>query len=214
MPSTTFLIVRHAESAANAGAYFASQTDSPLTPRGEQQASRLAQALRTSHFDAIYSSDLLRCRDTIAPIAAGRSPVPIESPLLRERHMGAYTGLSFDAARASDPTLWQRIVSRHPDAAPAGGESLREHSARTATFLDGLVDRHEGHTVLLGSHGVTIQHLIRLLMGVDDLTVPIWFVVDNASVSRIEVHGERNRRHGRLVYANRVVALDGDPPPF
>lgn len=209
---TTFLLIRHAESEANAGAYFASQSDAPLSSRGREQVERLAAALSTARVDAVYSSDLSRARDTVAPIAAARGQRVRESARLRERAMGVLTGMSFDEARQRYPELWAQIARRDPHAAPEGGESHAALFARVAGVLGELRDAHRGESVLVGSHGVAIHHMIRFLIGLHDVEAPLWTTVDNASVTRVELH---ERAQGvvapRLVYANRVVAVEGEP---
>ena len=44
--------------------------DRPLTPRGEQQSERIAEELTSGPVQAIYSSQAVRCRASLAPLAA------------------------------------------------------------------------------------------------------------------------------------------------
>ncbi|MCU0658750.1 MAG: histidine phosphatase family protein [Polyangiaceae bacterium] len=211
---TTLLLVRHAESEANAGAYFGSQSDSKLSEKGRQQVAVLTRALAATPVHAVHCSDLSRARDTVAPAAEARGLPVHATPRLRERAMGVLTGLSFDEARARYPELWREVVARTPHAAPPGGESHAALFDRVASVLAELIQQHRGTTVLIGSHGVAINHMLRFLMGLHDHTLPLWFAVDNASVSRIDIH----HRHGvdapRLTYVNRVAPLDGALLPF
>jgi probable phosphoglycerate mutase len=210
--TTTFLLIRHAESAANAGNYFGSQSDSQLTEIGRAQARRLTAALAAASIDAVYASDLSRARDTVAAIAAARGLALTETPLLRERDMGAFTGLSFDDARARYPAIWARILARDPHVAPPDGESHHDLAARVATFLDGLAARHRGQVVAIGSHGGTIQHLARQLLGVTDLGIPLWIQSSNASTTRIDVYEPvPGVWAARLAYANRILPAGDEP---
>jgi 2,3-bisphosphoglycerate-dependent phosphoglycerate mutase len=207
---TTFLIVRHAESEANAGAYFASQSDSPLSELGRQQVEALTVAMDRVHVHAIYSSDLSRARDTVAAMAASRGLEVTTTERLRERAMGVLTGMTFDDARARFPELWQKMILRDPFAAPEGGESHQQLAARVAGVLDELHARHRGQTVLVGSHGVAIHHMIRYLVGIHDVTLPVWTSVDNASVTRVDIYErEPGHRAPRLVYVNRIAPVAG-----
>ena len=211
-PATTFLVIRHAESVANAGGYFGSQSDSPLTELGWTQARALAMALQHASINAIYSSDLSRARCTVELLASHHGRVIHETPLLRERDMGELTGKSFDEARATLPELWARLVARDPTAKPPGGETQADLGARVERFLSGLLERHLGQVVVIASHGGTIHHLIRQLVGVHDLGIPMWLSVANASISRIDViepsHGVYARR---LTYVNRIVPFGDEP---
>jgi probable phosphoglycerate mutase len=210
--TTTFLLVRHGESEANAGGFFAGQRDACLTELGRAQAERLAAALRDAPIHAVYSSDLARARDTVAPLARALGLDITESNLLRERDMGAFAGVSIDSVRDTHPDIWAGMLVRDPDVAPPDGESHRELSARAARFLDGLAARHAGHTVVISSHGGLIQHLVRQLLGIEDLAVPLWVQTSNTGVTRIELYEAVPGVHAaRLTYANRVLAAPGEP---
>jgi probable phosphoglycerate mutase len=206
---TSFLLVRHAESEANAGAYFGSQSDSKLSEIGRRQVERLTEALAGVQLQAVYSSDLSRAHDTVAPTAA-RLGLPLETtPRLRERHMGALTGLSFEEAKKTYPDMWRDLVARTPHAAPPGGESHADLFGRVGSLLDELAAKHAGQSVLIGSHGVAINHMLRHLMGIMDHANTLWFTVDNASVSRIDIHERHGQSAPRLTYANRIVPAEG-----
>lgn len=208
----TFLVIRHAESEANAGGYFASQSDSGLTELGQRQAAALAAALRNAPIHAVYSSDLSRARLTVAPIAAARGLAVVETPVLRERAMGEFTGMTFEDARDRYPEVWTKLVARDPYVAPPGGESHADLAARVRPFLRELVTRHTGQNVVLGSHGGTIHHLVRQLIGVHDLDLGFWLAVDNASVTRVDLtEPAPGVVTARLAYVNRVVSLEGRP---
>ncbi|MDZ7755283.1 phosphoglycerate mutase family protein [Rhodohalobacter sp.] len=59
---TTFVLVRHAEKIDDS-------TDPDLTPQGYQRAERLAEMLQNIPFDAVYSSERIRTRETVRKIA-------------------------------------------------------------------------------------------------------------------------------------------------
>lgn len=211
---TSFLLVRHAESEANAGAYFGSQSDSKLSEKGRLQVEALTRALRGVAVSAVYSSDLSRAQDTVAPLAQIHGLPLVSTPRLRERAMGVLTGLSFEEAKAQYPDLWRELATRAPHAAPPGGESHAALFERVSAVLDELLSKHRGGTILIGSHGVAINHMLRHLMGIRDHHLPLWFAVDNASVSRIDLHRRHDVEAPRLTYVNRVAPPDGTPIPF
>ena len=62
------IIVRHAESEANSKGisqgYKNEWEDTPLSGKGEQQAKKVAQRLKSEEISLIYSSDLKRAKQT------------------------------------------------------------------------------------------------------------------------------------------------------
>lgn len=56
----TFYVVRHGETEWNVARKIQGHLDSSLTENGLSQAKELGKQLQTTHFDAVFSSDLLR----------------------------------------------------------------------------------------------------------------------------------------------------------
>ena len=61
--TATFILVRHAEKASTP------PKDPPLTDTGRQRAQRLADGLKGTRLDAVYSSRYQRTRQTATPVA-------------------------------------------------------------------------------------------------------------------------------------------------
>lgn len=152
--------MRHGESEANAAHIFAGQTDSPLTPRGREQATVVARALRPVRFDRIVTSTLSRTQDTAALIAAGRG-VPVE-PFddLKEIDLGAAAGKPFDEMRGL-PNYDGDGFTQWP-----GGESLDQVVTRAMRVIDRLVGETPGTTICLVGHGGVTRILVSGFMGV------------------------------------------------
>jgi phosphohistidine phosphatase SixA len=60
---TTFILVRHAEKASS------SEKDPKLTEKGVKRSQQLATFLSEVQVDAIYSTDFIRTRNTVKPLA-------------------------------------------------------------------------------------------------------------------------------------------------
>lgn len=63
-------LIRHGSTAWNKEGRIQGHTDNPLDEEGLQQAEAIAERLSGEHWDYIYSSDLLRARQTAEVIAA------------------------------------------------------------------------------------------------------------------------------------------------
>ncbi|POZ62690.1 histidine phosphatase family protein [Chromobacterium alticapitis] len=161
-PVTRFCLVRHGETNWNREYRLQGHTDIPLNATGQEQAGQLAQAFRADHpFQALYVSDLIRTRQTAAPLLAKLRLSAHYTPQLRERHMGALQGLTYTEAAERIPQVYQRHQARDPDYDLEGGESLHRFSAR---ILDGLADiaaRHPGQDVLIVTHGGVLDIMYR-----------------------------------------------------
>lgn len=203
--TTTILLVRHAESEANAAQMFGSQLDSKLTERGLQQRDVLCNALANVRVEHVFSSDLSRARDTVRPIAESRGLVLAERVAFRERSVGELMGLSFREARERYPEAWLALVKRDPEVRPPGGESLLDLQERVGGALEAVIAECRGSSVVIGSHGVAIYAMVRYLVGLRDPRAPLVLSVNNASVTRIDLVEHEGVVAPRLVYANRIA---------
>lgn len=147
------LLLRHGETALNA-ARVMQPVDTPLSPRGEQQARAAARRLAArGGIGAILSSDLPRARLTADTIAAALAlPVQI-SALLQERNFGDLRGRPYDTL-GFDPLAM--------DAAPPGGESAADFAQRVQQAFDEMLQRHAalGADLLVVTHGLLIRTLL------------------------------------------------------
>ncbi|MEZ4405844.1 MAG: histidine phosphatase family protein [Polyangiales bacterium] len=191
-PARELWLVRHAESEGNRGKRFTGHGPSPLSEKGRRQADALAEAFGALTFEAVYASDLPRAMQTAAPLAQrlGYTIRPWAS--LRERDMGDLVDLSFDEVKARYPEGWSALLRRDPDWAPPNGESHAQCAARVSRAIDEVLSQHARGRVLVVSHGVAINHMLRYLMAVTEPAV--LFTVDNASVQRVEWHDGGLRR--------------------
>lgn len=74
----TVHLIRHAESAANAGAVTADPASIPLTPRGHDQAHSISKAFAAAP-ELIVCSPFLRVQQSAAPTLARFATVPVET---------------------------------------------------------------------------------------------------------------------------------------
>ena len=88
--------------------------------------------------DVTFCTPELRCRQTAA--ALGLDPVPDNG--LRDLAHGDWRGRTLDEVAADDPAAVHAWLT-DPDAAPHGGESIRDFLDRIAAWLDALpLDHH------------------------------------------------------------------------
>ncbi len=153
---TKLVLIRHGETDWNLEGRYQGQSDIPLNANGMLQAKELAEMLRAQHFDAIYSSDLLRARLT-AEILARTTGAPLHvDPRLREINQGQWEGMLFSEIRQRYPEL---IAQRRNDplsVIPPGGESIEQVRERVLAALKAIVTAHPDGEVAIVSHGLAL----------------------------------------------------------
>lgn len=183
--SARLLIIRHGETPANLDATWHGATDTPLTARGREQAKRVAkkvtQVTQLGEVAALYTSPLVRARDTAAAIgrACGLSATVIDD--LREYGVGRFEGMRFRDLHERY-RIWEQM-KLDPDYAPHGGETPGAVAERIVGALQGIARDHRGESVVVVSHGgVLSMAFAQILDGV------YWKwdrVVDNCSLSEL-----------------------------
>lgn len=159
--------------------------DIPLNEVGFAQARATGTRLASEHFDAFYTSDLTRTRQTAEAIAAAVGIEAIPMPDFRERRYGVFEGLTRTEASRQYPQEYAAIVHRDPDCVPPGfGESLAQHSRRVTAALERVAAAHAGGSVLIVTHGGVLDLVNRFVRGwplqpARDFTIP------NAGINRI-----------------------------
>jgi probable phosphoglycerate mutase len=161
---TELLLVRHGETDWNRARRFQGHADQPLNDAGREQARELADALADEEIDAVYTSDLLRARETAEILAARLDAEVVALRELREIDVGSWQGLS-----------WPEIEERHPDGARRwredgqgwdGGETYDELGVRIVAVLREIAARHPGQRVLVVGHGGTVRATRAFVEGV------------------------------------------------
>jgi probable phosphoglycerate mutase len=162
---TELLFIRHGETDWNRLQRFQGQIDVPLNEAGERQAARLAARLAAERHDAFYSSDLLRARQTAAPLASAWGLEPTAHAGLREQSFGVLEGLDVPTIKERHPDLWARWLEHEGDFALPGGESLQQFHRRVLDTVRDLAARHAGARLALVTHGGVLDMLWRTAMG-------------------------------------------------
>jgi len=133
--SNDVLLVRHGETDDNAADRFQGQLDPRLNDRGREQARALARSLAGEGLQAVYSSPLLRARETAEIIGAELDLEPVYDERLMEANTGDWTGLPYAdviAVALDEFRAWRSAdrAFRFP-----GGESVAEQAERVAAAL-------------------------------------------------------------------------------
>lgn len=161
---TRICFARHGETDWNAERRMQGHIDTPLNDHGQAQARLLAQSLqRAGHaFDHLYSSDLERAADTAKQVSSALGLDITINPVFRERHVGVLQGLLLDEAPHAAAEVWQAHLARDIHHDLGGGESIQAFHERAQGALAMLVAAHAGKTILVVSHGGTLDMMYRI----------------------------------------------------
>ena len=157
-PTVTALL-RHGQTPMSVQQRYAGRSDVPLTHVGVQQAVAAANRLAPAGIGVIVTSPLLRAAATAQEVAAVTGAAVVTDDGFRETDFGAWEGLTFAEVRErwpSEVTTWLA----DPDAAPPGGESFTDVSARVTAALHRVLADRDGQRVLVVSHVTPIKTLV------------------------------------------------------
>lgn len=153
---------RHGQTAFNAERRFQGQRDVPLNAVGRAQARRAARHLATLEPTELWSSDLSRAASTAGYLARLTGLEIRQDKDLRERHGGAWEGLTIEEIRERYPddlAAWE----------PPGGETLETVAERTAAALGRIAaGAAPGSLVVVTGHGASLTWGMSRLLGLDD----------------------------------------------
>jgi len=177
------VLVRHAHSTANLKGVLAGRDNRVgLSPRGKREAEELADLLGIGNFDAIYSSPLRRCKETIAPLLALKKQKVEFLDDLQEMEYGRWSGKSLPLLAKEE--LWKAILSRPSTVRFPGGESFVEMSLRANQAV--LAKAAGKNRILIVSHGDVIKSIVAFHLGLAlDLFQRI--SIDPASITTIRI---------------------------
>jgi broad specificity phosphatase PhoE len=198
------LIVRHAESVANAEARMQGQRDYPLSELGERQAALLGRFLVSAgySFDAAYTSPLSRaCATAHALTSALGLPDAERTAELSELNAGSLQGLTRDEIVASFPGFFQRALTELGDFSEYGGESYADVQQRVQALVARWHERHRpaAHRVLVVAHGGTNFHLVKALV-CDPVPRVMSLKFGNCTSTLVRVRERRGQYLGEIVF--------------
>ena len=148
--------VRHGEVEEAYRGKYNGHIDIALSPKGKEEAKRVAKELSHIHFDKAYCSDLLRARESIEPFEL--SCEIIYTDKLREKSWGRHEGKSFEEIEAEGIayTTFDNWI------ASLDGEPLEEFKQRVWSFFQEELLKQDSTNILVLTHAGFIKMLISI----------------------------------------------------
>ncbi|MBJ8345630.1 histidine phosphatase family protein [Antrihabitans sp. YC2-6] len=166
----TVILLRHGVSTSNLSHTLAGRAPGvELAERGREQALVIADRLSQLPIDAVVRSPLLRCEQTVAPLAEKLGLTPVVEDRLAEVDYGEWTGQAIKDL-LKEP-LW-KVVQRHASGAFfPGGEGLAEVQIRAVAAIRQhearLVAQHDRDVLWIAcTHGDVIKSILADALGI------------------------------------------------
>ncbi|NLP43015.1 MAG: alpha-ribazole phosphatase [Peptococcaceae bacterium] len=147
-------LIRHAEPVLPEKKIYLGQLDLPLSPRGIQQAEKLAKGLQNERLSQIFCSDLLRAEQTAQILALSQRLEISRCSELREINLGKWEGKSFDEIRTYYPEEYAHRGTNIVSYRPPGGESFADLKERVWPYINECLDRATGNIAIVSHRGV------------------------------------------------------------
>ena len=144
-------LMRHGETVDNVNRILQGQTDGRLNENGLRMAEEASRRMAGEAIDVFFSSDLGRCVDTCRIMARPHGKPIVQTPLLRERDWGSFTGLYIPDLKGRE---W-----------PDDIETTEQMRMRAETFLHWIRAEYQGKTLLVVGHGIINLVILSILSG-------------------------------------------------
>lgn len=151
-------LARHAEVEEAYHKCYNGHIDIGLSSKGKEESCTLAQHFKNKAFDAVFCSDLKRCKQTLQ--AFDLDIKPVYTAMLREKSWGRHEGKSFDEIIAcedftyDDFEQWIHALD---------GEEYPAYIKRIENFFKNFLPASASGEVLVMTHAGVIRVLMHLL---------------------------------------------------
>lgn len=194
--NTTVYFVRHGTTDNNVGGRFQGKSDIPLGETGLRQADCLGERFASVALDAVYTSPLMRARQTADGICARLSLAPITWDGLREIDGGVLEGRTNHENTRDYPAVMHAFRNDPARFWPPEGENARQVHERVTQAVHQIIKERAGKTIAVVSHGFALLSYLGCLDTPFDALKPQ--IVANASVSCVRYN--ENGGHEIVLY--------------
>ncbi len=168
---TTFLyLIRHGATPPNEQRPYILQGSGinlGLSPSGQRQAAEVGKFLGDFPLDHVYSSPMIRARETAAAIAAPHQQEvrPVEQ--LVECSVGYWEGLDWETIQQRHPAEARLFLENPAENPYFGGESYTDTLHRVRPEFQKLLEQHRGESIAIVAHNVVNRVYLASLLGLD-----------------------------------------------
>lgn len=182
---TSFFLIRHGHTEPVEHGRLYNDPAVELTPKGINQAHKIADWLTKQDAECLLSSQAIRVVST-AKIVSELIKLETELvPDLNEWDVGAWEGSSYLEIKKTKPDEYFHWVEDPIENKPPDGESIRDLYKRSVLVLDKMIDSHPGKKIALISHAGVIRSILAHALGMP--LINFWRIsIPAGSVSRVD----------------------------
>ena len=160
-------LIRHGETDWNKVRKVQGSVDIPLNDYGRHLARGTAKGFADIDFDVVYTSPLMRAKETAQIILEGRETPLIEDERIKEISFGIYEGMVCSNNDSEKFWAFDKLFTKPEEYVPIEGESLEDLSKRVGDFLNELQEKYDGQDkkILIVTHGATLNALLNHAKG-------------------------------------------------
>lgn len=198
------VLLRHGRTAWNHAKRVQGQLDAELDDAGHEQAARAAEALALPRPTLLWSSDLVRARDTARYLAGATGLEVTHDARLREFDLGERQGLTHEEYAAIAPEEFELFRQGYYDDAP-GAESVPDVRARMVAALEEMLAALGPEQVGVAvTHGAAARVAVAALLGWPDDAFHSLRALANCGWAVVGNHPDTGQL--RLAAYNRVAS--------
>ncbi len=182
----TIYFVRHGLTDWNVLGKVQGHSDIPLNEKGKKQAEELGEKLSNVNFYRVFSSDLIRAKQTAEIIALEKKLVVKTTQALRERSFGRLEGIEWRKYQKDLDSIWKKLEKlSQEDRKKHRLEKVEDNNqlmARFIPFIREVAISYPGKNILMVTHGGLLRaFLIHLGYG-DDKSLPSGCIKNTAYI--------------------------------
>jgi len=165
---TSIYLIRHGETAWNKEEIFRGRADVPLNEIGFREAELIGEYLKGMDIHVIYSSPLLRAKETARRIAQVFNLKVQPLVGITDMSFGKWEGRPLKEVQIYDREIYRQWREKPHLVRLPGGESLDEVRVRAMAALEEVIQYHKGMNLVLVSHRVINKVVICGILGIDN----------------------------------------------
>ena len=163
MESCIIYLTRHGETEWNEKKLVQGHTDIPLNKKGVEQAKQLGRELKNIHFEAVFSSDLLRAKDSAKIIVLGKRLNIVLTNALRERFFGRFEGKPLEDLVKTIGEVMTVSKEEQKRLKIYDVENDDDILLRLLPFIKRVAADYSGKNVLMVTHGGLLRAFLKFM---------------------------------------------------